>query len=206
MTEVAIVCQKPRRCGFQATKSNWDMETACPSEASSPALMRRMATSLSRPAPATPVDAAISALNSVETKLDDMRGAIDYGFGNVIDEVYQQVGSATMTTRSDPDGRCTDAALLSAIAEALFTSTALSTARRISSAILNVRLEYPRTIGAWQLDVRKRAVLAKPFPQKILVLPFLSSSAALSSRSFSIHSRSRHQAQPRAPATAHLTT
>ena len=31
MTEVAIVCQKPRRCGFQATKSNWDMETAGPS-------------------------------------------------------------------------------------------------------------------------------------------------------------------------------
>ena len=39
--------------------------------------------------------------------------------------IYQQVGSATVTTRSDLDGLCTDTALLSAIAEALFTSTAL---------------------------------------------------------------------------------
>ena len=39
--------------------------------------------------------------------------------------IYQQVGFATVTTRSDLDGLCTDTALLSAIAEALFTSTAL---------------------------------------------------------------------------------
>ena len=58
--------------------------------------------------------------------------------------IYQQVGSATVTTRSDLDERCTDTALLSAIAEALFTSTALIAllgvlVRRSLTCVLKIR-------------------------------------------------------------------
>ena len=58
--------------------------------------------------------------------------------------IYQQVGSATVTTRSDLDGLCTDTALLSAIAEALFTSTALIAllgvlVRRSLTCVLKIR-------------------------------------------------------------------
>ena len=66
------------------------------------------------------------------------------GLSRAVRGFYQQVGSATVTTRSDPDGRCTDTALLSAIAEALFTSTALLAllgvlVRRSLTCVLKIR-------------------------------------------------------------------